>query len=131
VVRESCETVTTSFVSRPPLCTGGNDARDVFGRKLDSGDNNECPRGAGSGAPLARAEGPRLSTELIDRGAWPLHGLPLRGSRYLDKNTSVIHDSLHLYLSFRIYIKHLSFNLVFILILFRLKLSHCGRYSNT
>jgi hypothetical protein len=23
---ESCETVTTEFVSRPPLCTGGNEA---------------------------------------------------------------------------------------------------------
>jgi hypothetical protein len=25
----SCETVTTVFVSRPPPCTGGNEARDV------------------------------------------------------------------------------------------------------
>jgi hypothetical protein len=25
----SCETVTTAFVSRPPLCTGGNEARGV------------------------------------------------------------------------------------------------------
>jgi hypothetical protein len=25
----SCETVTTEFVSRPPPCTGGNDARDI------------------------------------------------------------------------------------------------------
>jgi hypothetical protein len=25
----SCETVTTAFVSRPPPCTGGNEARDV------------------------------------------------------------------------------------------------------
>jgi hypothetical protein len=32
-------------------------------------------RGAGSGAPLARGEGPRLSTELLDRGAWPSRGL--------------------------------------------------------
>jgi hypothetical protein len=42
-----------------------------FGRKLDSGDGGKHPRGAGSGAPLARGEGPRLSTELLDRGAWP------------------------------------------------------------
>jgi hypothetical protein len=48
----------------------------VFDRKFDSGDGGERPRGAGSGAPLARGEGPRLSTELLDRGAWPLHGLP-------------------------------------------------------
>jgi hypothetical protein len=46
-----------------------------FGRKLDSGDGGEHPRGAGSGAPLARGEGPQLSTELLDRGAWPLRGL--------------------------------------------------------
>jgi hypothetical protein len=34
--------------------------------KLDSGDGGECPRGAGSGAPLERGEGPQLSTELLD-----------------------------------------------------------------
>jgi hypothetical protein len=76
VGRESYETVTTAFVSRPPPCTGGNEARGVFGRKLDSGDGGERPRGAGSGAPSARGEGPRLSTELLDRGAWPSRGLP-------------------------------------------------------
>ena len=67
--RESCETVTTVFVSRPPPCIGGNEARGVFSRKLDSGDDGERPRGAESGAPLARGEGPRLSTELLDRDA--------------------------------------------------------------
>jgi hypothetical protein len=76
VGRESCETVTTEFVSRSPLCTRGNEAYDVFGRKLNSGDGRERPRGAGSGAPLARGEGPRLSTELLDHGAWPSRGLP-------------------------------------------------------
>ena len=74
--RESCETVTIEIVSWPPPCTGGNEARGIFGRKLDSGDGGERPRGAGSGAPLARGEGPRLSTELLDRGAWPSRGLP-------------------------------------------------------
>jgi hypothetical protein len=68
--------MTTAFVSRPPPCTGGNEARKVLGRKLDSGDGGERPRGAGSGAPLARGEGPRISTELLDRGAWLLRGLP-------------------------------------------------------
>ena len=43
---EACETVTTAFVSRSPLCTGGNEARGVFSRKLDSGDGGERPRGA-------------------------------------------------------------------------------------
>jgi hypothetical protein len=68
--------MTTVFVSRPPPCTGGNEARGVFSRKLDSGDDGERPRGAGSGAPLARGVGPWLSTELLDRGAWPSRGLP-------------------------------------------------------
>jgi hypothetical protein len=72
----SCETVTTAFVSWLPPCTGGNEARDIFGRKLVSGDGGERPRGARSGAPLARGEGPRLSTKLPDRGVWPSHGLP-------------------------------------------------------
>jgi hypothetical protein len=66
--------VTTAFVSRPPPCTGGNEARGVFDRKLDSGDGGERLRGVGSGAPLAREEGSRLSTELLDRGAWPSRG---------------------------------------------------------
>jgi hypothetical protein len=39
-----------------------------FGQKLDSGDGGERPRGAESGAPLAREEGLWLSTELLDRG---------------------------------------------------------------
>jgi hypothetical protein len=34
------------------------------------------PRGAGSGAPLARGEGSWLSTELLDRDALPSRGLP-------------------------------------------------------
>jgi hypothetical protein len=88
-----------------------------FGRKLDSGDGGERPRGAESGAPLARGEGPQLSTELLDRGAWPSRGLPfakvhqrglvgtLRGSGYLGKNIDVIHESLHLYLA--LYFSHL------------------------
>jgi hypothetical protein len=55
--------------------------------------------------------------ELLDRGAWHSHELPfayghqrglvrtLRGSAYLDKNTGVIHESLHLYLV--LYLLHL------------------------
>jgi hypothetical protein len=76
VGRESCETMTTVFMTWPPLCTGGNKVRGVFSWKLDSGDGGERPTGAGSGAPLARGEGPRLSTELLDRDAWPSLGLP-------------------------------------------------------
>jgi hypothetical protein len=47
-----------------------------FGQKLDSGDGGERLRGTESGVPLARGEGLWLSTELLDRGAWPSHGLP-------------------------------------------------------
>jgi hypothetical protein len=47
-----------------------------LGWKLDTGDSGERPRGAGIGAPLARGEGPWLSTELLDRVAWSSHGLP-------------------------------------------------------
>jgi hypothetical protein len=68
--------VTTTFVLRPPSCTGGNEARGFFGWKLDSGDGEERLIGAESGASLARGESPRLSTELLDRGAWPSCGLP-------------------------------------------------------
>jgi hypothetical protein len=74
--RESYKTVTTKFVSWPPPCTGGNEAHNIFGQKLDSGDDGECSRGAESGAPLARGEGSWLSTELLDHGAWPSHELP-------------------------------------------------------
>jgi hypothetical protein len=52
-----------------------------FGQKLDSGDDGECPRGARSGAPLARGEGLWLSTELLVQGACllgPRVGFPLR-----------------------------------------------------
>jgi hypothetical protein len=76
VGRESCEIVTTAFVSRPPPCTRENEAHEVFGRKLDSGDGGELLRGAESGAPLACGEGPRVSTELLNRGARPSRGLP-------------------------------------------------------
>jgi hypothetical protein len=47
-----------------------------FNRKLDSGDGGEHPSGARSRVPLARGEGPWLSTELLNRGAWPTRGLP-------------------------------------------------------
>jgi hypothetical protein len=47
-----------------------------FGQNLNCGDGGERPRGAESGAPLARGEGLWLSMELLDRGAWPSRGLP-------------------------------------------------------
>ena len=68
--------MTTVFVSWPPSCTKGNEVRGIFGQKLDSRDDEERPRGAESGAPLVHGEGPRLSMELLDCGAWPSCGLP-------------------------------------------------------
>jgi hypothetical protein len=55
--------MTTAFVSWPPLCAGGKRGPQHFGRKLDSGDGRERPRGVGSGTPLARGEGLRLFTD--------------------------------------------------------------------
>ena len=52
--------------------------------------------------PLARGKSPRLSTELPDRKLGPCDGLQrglgrsLRASRYLDKNTEVVDESLHI-----------------------------------
>jgi hypothetical protein len=43
-----------------------------FDQKLNSGHGGERPRGA----PLACGEDPRISMELLDRGAWPSRGLP-------------------------------------------------------
>jgi hypothetical protein len=106
-----------------------------FGQKFDSGDGGERPRGAESGAPLARGEDLGLSTELLDRGAWPSCGLPfpwqhqrglvgtLHGSGYLDKipASSIRVCISTLLFTFCIYVKYLSFNLVFLVRLFRIE----------
>ena len=69
------------------------------------------------GDPLARGEGPRLSTELPDQELGPCEGLQrglggsLCASRYLGKNIGVIDASLHistLLSSFRIYINYIT-----------------------
>jgi hypothetical protein len=53
-----CVTVATVYRrERGPRC---------FGQKLDSGYDGERPRRAGSGAPIANGEGPRLFMELLD-----------------------------------------------------------------
>jgi hypothetical protein len=105
VGRESYETVNRVCVTAATVYRRERGLR-CFGWKLDSGDGGERPRGVGSGAPLERGEGPWLSTELLDHGAWPSRGLPfayehqrelvrtLRGFRYLVKNTSIVHESL-------------------------------------
>jgi hypothetical protein len=74
VGRESCETVTTEFVSWPPPCTGGNEAHDILAESSiveTAGSVREE-----SEVEHACGEGPRLFMELLDQGAWPSHGLP-------------------------------------------------------
>jgi hypothetical protein len=65
VGQESCKTTTTEFVSRPSLCTGGNEARGVLAGSLIvemEGSIREEPEAE----PLACVEGLQLSTELLD-----------------------------------------------------------------
>ena len=113
---KSCKITPTEFVVWPPLCTGGNKARDVLAGSLivkTAGSIRERLAGRHVGDPLACGEGPRLSTELPDQELGPYEGLQqglggsLRASRYLSKNTGVIDGSLHmssLLFSFHIYI---------------------------
>ena len=99
----------------PPPCTGRNKAHGVSAESLivkTAGSIRERLVGRHVGDPLAHEEGPRLSTELLDRELGPCEGLQrglggsLRASRYLGKNTGVIDGSLHistLLFSFHIY----------------------------
>jgi hypothetical protein len=72
--------VTTVFVSRPPPCTEGNEARGVSARSSiveTAGRVREEPE-AEHHLRVDRGEGPRLSMELLDHGAWPSVGFHLR-----------------------------------------------------
>ena len=80
---KSCEITPTAFVVRPPPCTGGNKARDVLARSLivnTAGSIRERLAGRYVGDPLARGEGPWLSTELLDQELGPCEGFLARGS---------------------------------------------------
>ena len=80
---KSCEITPTAFVVWLPPCTGGNKARGILAGSL-------IVKTAGSirkrlaewhvGDPLARGEGPRLSTELPDQELGPCEGFLARGS---------------------------------------------------
>jgi hypothetical protein len=74
--RESRETVITEFVSRPPLCTGGNEAHDALVESSIVKTTGSVREETGSGGQLARGEGLWFSMELLVCGAWPLRGLP-------------------------------------------------------
>jgi hypothetical protein len=80
---KSCEITPTAFVVWPLACTGGNKARGVSARSLIvkmAGSIRERLAGRHVGDPLARGEGPRLSTELPDRELGPCEGFLARGS---------------------------------------------------
>jgi hypothetical protein len=62
---------------RPPPCTRGNEACGVSAESWTVKTVGRVRKEAGSEAPLARGEGPQLSTKLLVRGAWPSRGLPL------------------------------------------------------
>ena len=80
---KSCEIAPTTFVVRPPPCTEGNKARGVSAESLivkTAGSIRERLAGRHIGDPLARGEGPRLSTELPYRELGPCEGFLVRGS---------------------------------------------------
>ena len=66
-----------------PLCTRGNKARGVSAGSLivkTVGSIRERLAGRHVGEPLARGEGPRLSTEVPDQELGPCEGFLMRGS---------------------------------------------------
>ena len=78
---KSCEITPTVFVVWPPLCTGGNKARGVSAGSLivkTAGSIWERLAERHIGDPLARGEGPRLSTELPDQELGPCEGFLTR-----------------------------------------------------
>jgi hypothetical protein len=78
VGRESCETTPTIFVVWPPPCIGGNKVYDISAESLIVKTTGSVREEAGSGAPLTRGEGPRLSTELPVQVLGPHVGFPFR-----------------------------------------------------
>jgi hypothetical protein len=127
--------VTTEFVSRPPSCTGGNEAHGVSAENSlveTAGSVQEEPEEEHHlRVEKARSSLRSYLTEVLG----PRVGFPLRRGTKEDKSRPcvVLDTSIKipasstrvcispLLFSFRIYIKHLSFNFVFILILFRIK----------
>ena len=80
---KSCEITPTAFVVWPPPCTGGNKARGISAESLivkTARSIRERLVGRHVGDPLARGEGPGLSTELPNRELGPCEGFLARGS---------------------------------------------------
>jgi len=89
-----------------------------FGRKLDSedgGEHRERLAGRHVGDPLARGEGPWLSTELPDRELGPCEGFLARGSNedlgeacaLLDTSVKIPESSTGVCISIALYLPHL------------------------
>ena len=79
----SCEITPTAIVVWPPPCTRGNKACGVSAESLivkTAGSIQERLARRHVEDPLARGEGPRLSTKLPDRELGPCEGFLMRGS---------------------------------------------------
>jgi hypothetical protein len=127
--------MTTEFVSRPPSCTGGNKAHDISaGSSLmeTAGSVQEEPKAEHQlHMEKARDSLRSYSTEVLG----PRVGLPLRRGTNEDwsepcvvpyTSVKILASSTRVCIStllftFRIYIKYLSFNLVFLVRLFRIE----------
>ena len=93
----SCEITPTAFVVWPPPCTEGNKARGGSAGSLIVkmvGSIRERFAGRHVGDPLARGDGPRLSTELLDRELGPCEGFLARGSNTSSKTIVAYLDRL-------------------------------------
>jgi hypothetical protein len=66
-----CETTPIAFVVWLPACIEGNETNDILVGSSIVKAVGSLREEARSGAPLAFGECPRLSMELLHRGAWP------------------------------------------------------------
>ena len=102
---KSCEITPTMFMVWPPPCTGGNKAHGVLAGTLivkTAGSIRERLARRHVGDPLARGEGPRLSTELPDQELVPCEGLQrgLGEARVLlDTSIKIPESSIGVYIS--------------------------------
>jgi hypothetical protein len=136
VGQESCETVTTAFVSRAPPCTGGNETRGVSaGSSIveTAGSIREEPETEHHlRVEKARSSLRSYSTEVLgSHMVYPLH----RGTNedwsgpcmVSDTSIKVPASSTRVCIStllftFRIYIKYLSFSITFLVRQFRIEI---------
>jgi hypothetical protein len=127
--------MTTAFVSQPPPCTGGNEAHDVSARSsiMEMAESVREEPEVEHHLRVEKLRGSLRSYSTVVLG--PRVGYPLRRDTnedisepcvVLDTSVKITASSMRvcistLLFSFHISIKHLSFNLVFILRLFRVE----------